>query len=53
MTPGAATGRPVVLSLGEQSFQMVADNDVAEKLIRYSARRRVNSAGRKPSWYGA
>jgi hypothetical protein len=53
MTPGAATGRPVVLSLGEQSFQMVADNDVAEKLIRYSARRRVKSAGRKPSWYGA
>jgi hypothetical protein len=50
---GSASGRPIVLSLGEQSFQMVADNDVAEKLIRYSARRRVNSAGRKPSWYGA
>ena len=52
-SPGAASGRPIVLTLGEQSFQMVADNDVAEKLIRYSARRRVNSAGRKPSWYGA
>ncbi len=53
MAPGAASGRPIVLTLGEQSFRMVADNDVAEKLIRYSARRRVNSAGRKPSWYGA
>ena len=53
MAPGTAAGRPIVLTLGEQSFQMVADNDVAEKLIRYSARRRVNSAGRKPSWYGA
>ena len=52
-SPGSAAGRPIVLSLGEQSFQMVADNDVAEKLIRYSAKRRVNSAGRKPSWYGA
>jgi hypothetical protein len=52
-SPGAASGRPIVLTLGEQSFQMVADNDVAEKLVRYSARRRVNSAGRKPSWYGA
>ena len=50
---GTASGRPIVLTLGEQSFRMVADTDVAEKLIRYSARRRVNSAGRKPSWYGA
>ena len=53
IVPGHVVGVELVLSLGEQSFQMVADNDVAEKLIRYSARRRVNSAGRKPSWYGA
>lgn len=48
-----ASGRPVILSFGSETFSMTADNDVAERLIRYSAKRRVKSAGRKPSWYGA
>ncbi len=48
-----ASGRPVMITLGEETFAMTAENDVAEKLIRYASRRRVKSAGRKPSWYGA
>ena len=49
----SASGRPVMLTLGSETFMMTADDDVAEKLIRYASRRRVKSAGRKPSWYGA
>jgi hypothetical protein len=49
----SASGRPVMLTLGSETFTMTADDDVAEKLIRYASRRRVKSAGRKPSWYGA
>jgi hypothetical protein len=42
-----------MLTLGQETFAMTAEDDVAERLIRYASRRRVKSAGRKPSWYGA
>lgn len=46
-------GRPVNVTIGGEMFSMNAPDDVAEKLVRYASRRRVASAGRKPSWYGA
>ncbi len=49
----ATGGRPVNLTLDGQSFNMVAEADVAEKLARHASRQRVASVGRLPSWRGA
>lgn len=46
-------GRPINVTIGNDTFAMSAPDDVADKLIKYASRRKVASAGRKPSWYGA
>jgi hypothetical protein len=49
----SSSGRPITLVLDGQSFNMSAEQDVAESLVRYSTTRRVRSAGRKPAYVGA
>lgn len=45
-------GRPIHLTIGDETFEMSAPDDVAEKLQKYSMGRQVRSAGRRPNWYG-
>lgn len=48
------SGRAINLNLpGGQSFQMIADNNVAEKLASYLRGRSFASLGASPSWQGA
>lgn len=49
----ALSGRPINLNLpGGQSFQMIAENDVAERLASYLRGRSFASLGASPSWQG-
>lgn len=46
-------GRPVVLNIGGESFNLVSkEQDTADRLTRFAVKRRVASSGRKPSYYG-
>jgi hypothetical protein len=51
MVTAPASGRPVTINFGGEAFQMVAQDDVIERLGRAATRRRVTSLGRKPGWY--
>lgn len=54
LAPAAgSSGRPISLSLDGQTFEMVAPDDVAEKLVKAITGRSLRAAGRKPSWMGA
>jgi hypothetical protein len=49
-----AGGRPVILQFPDgHSFALTAANETADRLGRYAMSRRLSSAGRKPSYYGA
>jgi hypothetical protein len=52
-TAGAmgASGHPVYLTIGTETFHMTAAADVAEKMTSFAQTRRLRSAGTKPSWY--
>ncbi len=53
---GAVTGggsmRPIALSIGEETFNMMAPEDVGERLTKFAVGRQNKSAGRKPAWVG-
>lgn len=50
---GGSTGRPVVLNIGGESFNLITrDSDTAEQLGRFAVKRRLTSTGRKPSHWG-
>lgn len=47
-------GRPIILNIGDESFSLIAlEQNTADRLGRYATKRRLGSAGRKPSYYGA
>lgn len=48
----ASAGRPVNVNFGGETFEMIAPDDVADKLIRFSSKKSVRSAGRRPGWIG-
>lgn len=54
ISPPSPTGRtPLNLSIAGEVFpDLLAPDDVADKLVQFVARRQVRSAGRKPSWSG-
>lgn len=46
-------GRPMVLQIGDQTFEgLTVQDDTANNMARYAARRGVRSAGRRPVWFG-
>jgi hypothetical protein len=47
---GGISGRPISLTLEGQTFDMVADESVAEKLQRFATGKAMRSTGRKPGW---
>jgi hypothetical protein len=52
---GASTSvnRIVNLTIGDQRFEnLLAPEDVADRMERYAVARNSTSAGRKPSWVG-
>ena len=48
---GGVSGRAINVSFEGETFEMVADESVAEKLQRFATGRALRSAGRKPGWY--
>lgn len=47
-------GRPLILQIGDAEFEgIMVQDDTANKMARYAARRGVRSAGRKPGWFGS
>lgn len=45
-------GRPFTLQIGGEEFGgLTASDDAVDKLGRYSVRKQVRSAGRKPTWF--
>lgn len=50
----SGTGRPIVLNIGGESFNLLTrDGETAENLGRFANKRRMTSTGRKPSHWGA
>jgi hypothetical protein len=46
-------GRPLVLKIGDENFNLrTRDDETAEQITRYAIRRQVRSSGRKPSAWG-
>lgn len=46
-------GRPLVLQIGDQQFDgLTVQDDTANNMARYAARRGIRSAGRRPLWFG-
>lgn len=43
-------GRPINLTIDSQTYQMMAPDDVADRLAKHQARRGLRQAGPKPSW---
>jgi phage-related minor tail protein len=53
-TSGRHGGQPIILNIGGEQFNLIArENDTADRLGRYANKRRLSSAGRKPSYYGS
>lgn len=45
-------GQPVILNIGQESFQLIArENNTVERLVRFASKQQVASAGPKPSFY--
>lgn len=44
-------GRPINLSIGGETFAVIAPEDVARKMQRFAAGKASTSAGRRPGWY--
>jgi hypothetical protein len=54
MVPTRSQLRPLSLTIGADTFAgLLAPEDVAEKLMHVSTNKRIRSAGRKPTYYGA
>lgn len=52
---GASDGRRVAVDLsimGQQFHDLLAPEDVADKLVNFAIRKTTRSAGRRPSWLG-
>lgn len=46
-------GRPIVLNIGDETFNLFTkESDTAERLGRYATRRRLSSSGRKATYFG-
>lgn len=43
-------GRPINLTIGNETYEFQAREDVAEKLAKHIANGRLKSAGKRPSW---
>jgi len=43
-------GRPINLTFDGQTFQMIAPEDVADRLAKHQGRQGLRMAGKKPSW---
>jgi hypothetical protein len=49
---GAISGRPINLTMPSgETFEMVADEVVAQKIVRFATNRSVRRGGKTPSWY--
>ncbi|MGM5087527.1 hypothetical protein E0H64_17675 [Rhizobium leguminosarum bv. viciae] len=46
----ASGGRPINLNFDGQTFQMIAPEDVADRLAKHQGRQGLRKAGKKPSW---
>nr|AOO92634.1 hypothetical protein [Rhizobium leguminosarum bv. trifolii] len=46
----ASGGRPINLTFDGQSYQMIAPEDVADRLAKHQGRQGLRKAGKKPSW---
>ncbi|PDS79162.1 hypothetical protein [Rhizobium sp. L43] len=46
----ASGGRPINLTIANQTYQLMAPEDVADRLAKHVARQGLRSAGKKPSW---
>lgn len=46
----AAGGRPINLNIDGQTFQMIAPEDVADRLAKHQGRQGIRKAGKKPGW---
>lgn len=54
VSSAAGTGRPIVLNIDGESFNLLTrDGDTADQLGRFVGKRRIGSAGRKPSYHGS
>ncbi|OYD05781.1 phage tail tape measure protein [Rhizobium sp. N4311] len=43
-------GRPINLTIDSQTYEMIAPDDVADRLAKYVARKGLHKAGKTPSW---
>jgi hypothetical protein len=46
----SSSGRPINLTFDGQSYQMIAPEDVADRLAKHQGRQGLRKAGKKPSW---
>ncbi|MEJ6845081.1 hypothetical protein V3589_02510 [Sinorhizobium fredii] len=46
----ASSGRPVNLTIDGQTYQMMAPDEVADRLAKHQGRQGLKKAGKKPSW---
>lgn len=44
------SGRPVNLTIDGQTYQMIAPDDVADRLAKHQGRQGLRRAGKRPSW---
>lgn len=51
--PGSGPAlRPLAVTIGGQTFDMMAPEDTAQSLMRFATVKQIRSNGRKPSWHG-
>ncbi len=51
--PGSGPSlRPLAVTIGGETFQMMAPEDTAQSLMRFATVKQIRSNGRKPSWHG-
>ncbi|NEI52720.1 hypothetical protein GR217_34440 [Rhizobium leguminosarum] len=46
----STSGRPINLTIDGQTFQMIAPEDVADRLAKHQGRQGLRKAGKRPSW---
>jgi hypothetical protein len=50
--PAVQAMHPLNLTIGGETFQMIAPEETADRLQRFALGKQLRSAGRKPNWYG-
>jgi len=50
VAPPSSSGRPISLHFDGQSFELIAPEDVADRLAKHNGRRGLRIAGKAPSW---